>query len=533
MKKIKYLIITLLTFLPFSVKAAVIHCSAPSTVTSGDTFDVTFSGSLSSDASLWIASIGSSGNASFVSGNLKIVTESRNMSQTVTYKAGNAGTASFYAYDVDVSDGENSYDDSDTCYVTITEPVKQSEPSYYYDYDEEDDEEETNETPKSNDNYLKILEIENVKITPAFSKDRTLYSTIVKGTTEKIVIKGEANDSKAKVEGIGEKELKEGINKFEIVVTAEDGSKKTYTLNVTRKEKNPIEVTIDKKKYFVVKKDITLSIPKGYVKESIEINNEKVEAYINKKSNYTLVALIDENGKTGWFKYNSNNSTYTKYNEFSSSEIRLEILKAKKKDIPHKYYELEFNIGNEEITGYALEYNSPFRLIYAMNIDTGEKGFYLYNMDDNTFQKFYNVQTDIYRSLVKKLEVVIISLLGLILILFIIIITQKSVNRKMKKVLKGDYKKEEPKSEIKKEEPKIDERKEQNISKTKKLSNTKKLENTKTLNKTSKIDKVNTEIINTASLVKVEEPKLSKKEEKRLKKEEKKALAEARKEFFD
>lgn len=67
-----------------------------------------------------------------------------------------------------------------------------------------------------------------------FSKDKTNYSLTVSG--DSITISAIATDSKAKISGIGKKTLSYGENTLKVVVTAEDGSKKTYTLNVTRKD---------------------------------------------------------------------------------------------------------------------------------------------------------------------------------------------------------------------------------------------------------------------------------------------------------
>ena len=63
----------------------------------------------------------------------------------------------------------------------------------------------------------------------------------VNSNTTKIKINALVNDSKAKVNGTGEFEVVEGSNSFSVVVTAENGSTKTYTLNVVAPEKDPIK----------------------------------------------------------------------------------------------------------------------------------------------------------------------------------------------------------------------------------------------------------------------------------------------------
>ncbi len=469
MKKIKYLLLMTILLIPVTGKAAM-HCSAPSSVESGETFGVTFYGSIEGPAPIWVADIAGEGNVSYSSGNLKVAGEETNdFSRTVYFTAGNPGSAKFYAYDVDVATNDNSFNDSDTCYVNIVEASRPNGGgNNYYSYNNDNGEVDPD---LSSNSYLKSLGIDGVKINPGFDKDKMEYTAIVSGDTEKINITGEIEDDKALVEGLGEKELKEGINTFEIKVTAENTEVRTYVLTVTRKEINPIEITINKKKYIVSKKEIGLEVPKGFTKTKTVIEKQEVVAYSNSFTGYLLVALVDEDGNASWFIYNQKNETYTKYSEYNSDSVRLVLITPKKKDVPYKYKKCEFYINGELVEGYALQLTSPFRLVYALNMATGEENFYLYDMDQNTFQRFYNTQTEIYRELLKKLEIGIIGLICVLFIMFIIIISQKVINKKTRNFIKNggvsnvkedipeeddDTLEEKPKKEKKQKESKVE-----------------------------------------------------------------------------
>lgn len=65
-----------------------------------------------------------------------------------------------------------------------------------------------------------------------FNKNKTSFDVELKDSTANIVVTKE--DSKATVTGDGSKKLNYGKNTYNIEVTAEDGTKKTYTLNITR-----------------------------------------------------------------------------------------------------------------------------------------------------------------------------------------------------------------------------------------------------------------------------------------------------------
>lgn len=98
-------------------------------------------------------------------------------------------------------------------------------------------------TTKSN-----VTALSNLGIRPndfsGFKANKTSYSTEVPNDVETIEIyaeKAKDNNGKTitgqKISGTGKKTLKVGSNKFEVVVTAENGQNKTYTINVTRKAK--------------------------------------------------------------------------------------------------------------------------------------------------------------------------------------------------------------------------------------------------------------------------------------------------------
>lgn len=84
----------------------------------------------------------------------------------------------------------------------------------------------------SKDNTLAKLSVDGYDIN--FNKNTTSYSIDVKYDVESIKVDAKANDSKAKVDISGESNLKYGANNVKIVVTAENGDKKTYTIVVNR-----------------------------------------------------------------------------------------------------------------------------------------------------------------------------------------------------------------------------------------------------------------------------------------------------------
>ena len=426
MKKLKYLLLILLIIPINTVSASTINCSAPSSVSLGDTIAVTFSGNLSSPASVWFAKIASSDNVTYQSGGLSIDgVDGASMSRTVTFKATSVGKASFYAYDVDVSDGTNSYSDSATCYTTIVAPSSTPTNNTTSNNTYTDDDE-------SSDATLKSLSVEGFKLDKEFNKDVLEYNVELSSDTTKININAVANDENATVNGIGEKEVKEGNNTIQILVTAQNGTTKTYVINAFVQEKSPIVVTVDSKKYTVLKKLVGIETPIGFEKSKIKIKDTDVECFFNKKIEYYLVALKDSIGNITLYIYNKDD--YSKYLPLTNEDLNIIVLRARESEIPHRYKRSKFKYEGQNVIGYALSEKSDFRLVYAIDTSTGEKGFYLYDTKYKTIQRFYNDQVTVYVELIQKCKLAFLILGGFILLLTIMIIILLSKNVKFKKM---------------------------------------------------------------------------------------------------
>ena len=94
-------------------------------------------------------------------------------------------------------------------------------------------EEKKNEEKSKNAN-LKSLSIEGFELKPEFKASTISYAIEVGNDINEITVKAETEDSKAKVDISGNKSFKEGDNKVTVKVTAEDGTTKSYEINVTK-----------------------------------------------------------------------------------------------------------------------------------------------------------------------------------------------------------------------------------------------------------------------------------------------------------
>lgn len=86
----------------------------------------------------------------------------------------------------------------------------------------------------SNNNYLSKLSIKGYKLDKEFCKDNNTYFVNVDSNVSSINISAKKEDTTAEVCIYGNENLKEGINKILINVTAENGNVRTYRIYVTK-----------------------------------------------------------------------------------------------------------------------------------------------------------------------------------------------------------------------------------------------------------------------------------------------------------
>ncbi len=182
----------------------------------------------------------------------------------------------------------------------------------------------TTRNDESSDNELKSLFVNNGKMSPSFSPDNLTYNVIVAGDVTKLDLKYLTNDSKAtvKVEGntnLGEKTV------VKVIVTAEDGTTRTYTLKVTKSDDNSSNRLILlnvkegslKEEFNSDKYEYSITVPKKTKKLTIDAIPErkdcKVEIIGNrnlgKGTSTILIKLTDKNGYSSYYRLNVKKSS--------------------------------------------------------------------------------------------------------------------------------------------------------------------------------------------------------------------------------
>ena len=286
-------------------------------------------------------------------------------------------------------------------------------------------------TEKSSDATLKSLEIEGITLSPEFKSDTLEYSAEAEAGVEKVNIKATPNDSKANVSGTGEVSVSDGTNKLEIIVAAEDGSTKSYIINLNVKEYDPITIRKRKKNYTVVRKFKDLPEVDLFEQSEVEIGNEKVEGYYNEKLNIYLIGLKDEAGNIALYTYDEQTKEYVEYRWITVGGITLYLKEPNTKLENFKKYKT--TIRNTKVDIYKINKKEKIGLVYGTNVATNHTGYYLYDKQEETLARYYNKEVEIYKDKIENYRNYLMILMGIISIIIIIAVIISLVKTKKRK----------------------------------------------------------------------------------------------------
>ena len=437
LKKISYLVVLIVALLSYGeVKAASATISVKANVKSivvGRTFNVTVTVSSTDTLGTWkyslnynssIFSLTSSTPAPYVVdyGDNSI----KSKTYTYTFKAIKSGTGAFSVTSAEVLDYKTEASILNNKTSAEVKVITQAELEASY----------------SKNNYLSSLGVEGVEgteeivLNPEFDKNTLEYSVDVQPGTEKVTIVGKKEDSKASVSGLGEVSLVDGNNRFEIVVTAENGNQRVYVLNINVLELDPINVTVNGEDYTVVRKKDALIIPSTFTETTVFINGEEVPALKSEITNFTLVGLNDNSGNIKLFIYNENENSFTEYKEVTLGS--LVIYPLDNNEELKGYERLQITINGIEVDAYHDPDVKDYYLIKGLNVETGKENYYQYDKIENTFQRFSfeNSNGD------EEFYLIMLTCAGGVILLCLIVILSL-ITKKGKTVKKLKVKKEE------------------------------------------------------------------------------------------
>lgn len=313
----------------------------------------------------------------------------------------------------------------------------------------------------SSDNNLKSLSVEGFDITPVFNKSTLEYSVTLKPTTTSIKVNATLSDSKAKLSGVGDVEVKEGTNQINVVVTAENGTSKTYVINAVVPEKDPIEHKFGEETYNILRK-LPETIPVNFNNATLKFDNEEVPCLQNQTLNLTLIYLRNSKNEESFYIYDEKNDKVTLYNQIDNNELSVYILNDI--DSIKGLHKTTLKINGQEVVAYQIKSGSKDYVIKARNISTGKENLYVYDQDNKTISLFNQEDINYLLDNSNLYKMLLVGLGALLLVLLLIVIISANNKKKLnamivklqeenrnleisKEVKNNKKKKEQPKEE--------------------------------------------------------------------------------------
>ena len=422
-------VFALLLCMTQSVFAASISVTAgQSSVKVGNT--VAFTITVPSNTQAWAYKVDWSDNLTYVSGDTEPMGfEERNSTRNqLIFKANGEGTGKVWIAGGSYSIDRQPYDASGSATVTI---VSASQPSQGYDHGDFDDDPPA--PSKSSNNALASLTVSAGELTPAFDPTITDYTLSLPLRTNQITFTATPSDSKATVQGDGEVALQGGENKVAVVVTAEDGSAKTYNITVKVAREPTVFFSLNGESLGVMQDTDGVTPPAGFSPTTVPYSGEELPAWTNAAGQMLLYLVNQDTLAAGFYLYDEAEGVQSPYLPIvcGATTYVYTGVPAEKESIPG------LTLCDVEAFGHILKgwkYRDAslqdFCVLYLMDAG-GNYGCHTYDSQSGTLQRFSGaVFTDDGRTMrVPMLYVYIAGGAAAVLLLLVIILAAVCISR--------------------------------------------------------------------------------------------------------
>ena len=421
-------VFALLLCMTQSVFAASISVTAgQSSVKVGNT--VAFTITVPSNTQAWTYQVAWSDNLTYVSGDTEPMGfEGNSTRNQLIFKANREGTGKVWIAGGSYSIDRQPYDASGSATVSI---VSASQPSQGYDHGDFDDDPPT--PSKSSNNALASLTVSAGELAPAFDPTITDYTLSLPLRTNKITFTATPSDSKATVQGDGEVALRGGENKVAVVVTAEDGSAKTYNITVKVAREPTVFFSLNGESLGVMQDTDGVTPPAGFSPTTVPYSGEELPAWTNAAGQMLLYLVNQDTLAAGFYLYDEAEGVQSPYLPIvcGATTYVYTGVPAEKESIPGLTL-CDVEAFGHILKGWKYEDASlqDFCVLYLMDAG-GNYGCHTYDSQSGTLQRFSGaVFTDDGRTMrVPMLYVYIAGGAAAVLLLLVIILAAVCISR--------------------------------------------------------------------------------------------------------
>lgn len=283
---------------------------------------------------------------------------------------------------------------------------------------------------KSSDNNLSSITLSEGELSPSFNPSITEYTIELSALTTIVNVNATKSDAKSSIEGTGEKQLLPGNNTIEIIVTAENGSKKTYKLNVHVDDTPQVYLDYKDNKIGIIRNYEGVIIPAGFEALEHTIKENKISLFT--KDNLNIIYGLDKDNIRNFYLFD------TEKNEILNKIIPLTINDKTVYTVDTQTKRKNLNpstIKINEIDISCYKYNDYYYLLNVIN-NEGKVIEYLYETSEGTLMLFPEFLSKYKNESTSDLIIYILSgLLGvaILVITYLIIKLSRGVSNEKNK----------------------------------------------------------------------------------------------------
>ena len=285
------------------------------------------------------------------------------------------------------------------------------------------------EVTKSDDNSLQYIKLSSGTLSPAFVYNVTSYTATVDYSVTSLVIDAKTSNAKATIESVtGNENLQVGENTIKIVVVAENGTKATYKIVVTRlpkpddgnnggnsggnngessggnesnndsgssenePEKEGVKFSYGSQE-LVTKDEIPAEIiPKNFTESTQVIGGKEIGVLKADDGDLTVLYLENAEGYGALYIYDEVEKDVYPFIKLEAAYSYIIVLRPSVESSMEDAQQCTISIeGKGTVIGYQRA--EDIYLLYCMN-DDGEKGWYLYDTYEQTFLRNVSLNAD-------------------------------------------------------------------------------------------------------------------------------------------
>lgn len=286
---------------------------------------------------------------------------------------------------------------------------------------------------RSTNNMLSSITVSSGTLSPAFDTNISEYTVQLASNTTSITVNAESSDSKARINGIGEKQLEVGNNEIIISVVAENGAERIYKIIAYVDETPQVYLKYKDKEIGVVRNLKGITIPEGFNQAQHPINDYSIDIFNN--GNFSILyGINDQNEKSFYIIDTTKNECISKIVPIKINNNSLYLVDLD--DEKEGFEKGVTTVNNVEIQGYKFKDGFDNYFLLSVMNNNGEMVEYIYEANERTLQLYSNfapityekyktlaqVTDEQYKELTQKLKIeqIIICIVSILLILSII-----------------------------------------------------------------------------------------------------------------